>query len=442
MITLTGLLAVASFALVFWSELQFRNHGPVRFHHAALSLFADQAEVRWDEANPVRTRDFLQMLENRFQSHFQWVDAEGNDLIGDQDHPELFDFRRQPRLNPPPPANIKAYAPPRPVSAPTGEFAFLGPTTSGKYNLVEWVVPPPPQVPLVLFGIISTVLGLFGLLMAIKVARPIRQLETIVQEFGRGNFLSRSLLNRPDEIGQLASSFNQMADQIQLLVERERGVVRSVAHELRSPLTRMSLLLERLRNGKNVDQTIERIDAEIKSLSQIPDVLLQLSLIESGQASVMSQKFKLGEFLRSLTEKMEPLAGPRGISFQFQNMEIDLELSTDPALLGRSLENIMENAIRHSPEPGVIDVNIADQTDSIEIIIRDQGPGVPEQDISSIFRPFFRCDFSRNRHTGGLGLGLAITRSSIEALGGKVWAENAEPGLRVTVSLPHSAPSA
>lgn len=435
LISLAALLALGAVVLVFWAELQFRSHGPERFHQGALILLADQAEQKWAAGQADAVGPFLDEISSRFRNHFQWLDAEGNDLIGDEDHPELTDsdYLQRHSLER---SRRKGPGPRPPIMSENGRVAFVVRTSSGRFRLVEWVQPPPPRVPLALFSIVGLILCLFGVMMTMQVVRPVRKLQAIVEEFGRGNLQTRAQFNRSDEIGDLAGSFNQMADQIHTLVERERGVVRSVAHEVRGPLTRMSLLVERLRNGRQVDETIRRLDQEIKTLSQIPELLLQLSLVESGQAALRWEKQYLSDFIREIVERMEPSSTSRGCQIQMiQEDDFEIEIEMDPAILGRSVENILENAIRHAPEQSTIEISLKLMADQVELSIRDFGPGVPEQDLGSIFRPFFRCDASRTRNTGGLGLGLAITRSCVQALGGTIWARNANPGLMVTMSL-------
>ena len=272
-----------------------------------------------------------------------------------------------------------------------------------------------------------------------QVAVPVKNLKMILDRFGKGELTVRSELVRKDEIGQLASSFNQMADQVSSLVEQERKVVRSVAHEVRGPLTRMRLLLERVRTGKRLPETLDKMESEIQTLSKMPDILLQLSMVESGQSTIKKLPMEMDLYLESELEKMNLQGESRNCTFSYQRDEILAEswiINTDESILSRCLENILDNALRHAPSGTSIDVKLEKISDSYSITIRDYGDGVPEQEVSAIFRPFFRSDASRNRHTGGLGLGLAITRTGIQALGGKVWAENANPGLRVILSLP------
>ena len=171
----------------------------------------------------------------------------------------------------------------------------------------------------------------------------------------------------------------------------------------------------------------------------MPDILLHLSMVENGQASIVKKPVEMDEYLQSFILKMSPQSELKNCLLNFQRDEsisLEWQMETDPEILSRCLENIVRNAVRFAPEGTGIDLTLAKTGDDFIIKIRDQGPGVIENEISSIFRPFFRSDSSRNRHTGGLGLGLAITRSGVEALGGNVWAENASPGLRVTIKLP------
>ena len=431
-------LAFAVLVLVYWADLDFRNHGPFRFYQQTLQLFADKAEKLWLADDVKQLEALISELDIQYHSQFQLLDKSGKDLLGFDDHPELVEeISREINHDRPLRKSRDGVRPPR--HGRNGMMSFISPTTSQNFFIIQWVDVPPPRVPPPLFLFIAAVLSLFGWMMNKQVAVPVKNLKMILDRFGKGELTVRSELVRKDEIGQLASSFNQMADQVSSLVEQERKVVRSVAHEVRGPLTRMRLLLERVRTGKRLPETLDKLESEIQTLSRMPDILLQLSMVESGQSTIKKLPIEIDLYLESELEKMNLQGESRNCTFAYQRDEILAEswiINTDESILSRCLENILDNALRHAPSGTSIDVILEKTSGSYSITIRDYGDGVPEQEVSAIFRPFYRSDASRNRHTGGLGLGLAITRTGIQALGGKVWAENANPGLRVILSLP------
>lgn len=431
-------LAFAVLVLVYWADLDFRSHGPLQFYQETLQLFANQAEKHWLNHDIKNLEALFAELDEHYHSRFQLLDKFGTDVLGFDDHPELIEeVHREEENERVVMKSHDRFKPPH--RGRNRKMAFVGPTSSHNFYMIQWVEMPPPRIPPPLFLFIALILSLFGWLMNKQVAVPVRNLKMILERFGQGELTVRSEIDRKDEIGQLASSFNQMADQVSSLVEQERTVVRSVAHEVRGPLTRINLLIERVRSGKRLPETLDRLESEIKSLSQMPDILLRLSMVENGQAKIMKLPLAIERYLESEIQKMNLQAELRKCKFNFQCLSPKSDswtIETDESILSRCLENIIDNALRHSSADSVIDVTLNKNTDGYEITVRDYGSGVPEKDIHSIFRPFFRSDASRNRHTGGLGLGLAITRSGIQSLGGKVWAENSNPGLRVILSLP------
>lgn len=270
-----------------------------------------------------------------------------------------------------------------------------------------------------------------------------------MESFGEGDFSARSAIRRSDEIGQLATSFNAMASRIETDFNRERRMVRNIAHEVRTPLTRMLLLLERIRSGRYSEKAIEQMESEIQQLSMMPEKLIELSDIEQGRAKILLQQVDAIAFLENSIERMQLIASKKKclLTFEFNGKlitydnssaeENEFEIQTDPDLLARAIENIIDNAIRHSPDNFEIRLNCnLSENRTLTIEIHDSGPGVPEKDLTRIFTPFFRSDLSRNQNSGGLGLGLSISRSIVNALNGSIEARNTNPGLAMRITLP------
>ncbi len=470
--TLLASLAIGFALLVWWNHRTFREHGPERFHQSTMRFMADEAERIWTDEGTAGMLRFFDDLKTYFPGEFGWYDPQGHDLLGGPDRPELAvpnlpspgqplekvaiekskfrdrfgqekSFRRFPNHRHGRGDRSIDRPPSPPVRMDNGLMAFLIPSETGNYRLVQFIPAPPPlHLPYGPALALAGVLALFGFIISRQIAQPIRALKQSVESFGQGDLSQRSPIDRRDEIGDLSRTFNHMADQIAGIVERERGLVRSVAHEVRGPLTRMKLLLERLREDRDSARTLNRLDSEIAALSRIPDTLLHLARIETGHFEANPEPTALGPFLLKMRDRFEPLADK--IDVRVETDAADLENGTfdiDTALLERALENVMENAMRHTPPGSTVNVNVRRFDDLIELSVRDHGPGVPAEDLDAIFQPFFRSDRSRNRGTGGVGLGLAIARASVTAMGGTIEAEMADPGLRVTIRFP-ARPSA
>lgn len=424
-----------------WVNIEFRNHGPQMFHHDSLRFMANHLEQLWSQPDHQQFDDFIAKMNLEMRTEFQWLDENGNDLRGGINRPEVKEktsanTRKDRRHSNFGPGRRHLFLPP--IEDSNDRLGFINVTSSGNFLLVQWVKIRPPGLPPMLFLSIVSVLLLFGLLMSNYVARPVHQLKLTLEEFGKGNLAVRSGIRRADEIGDLVRAFNAMADQVATDIERERGMVRSISHEVRSPLTRMRLLLERIRKQKDTANSISRLESEIQTLGRIPDLLIQMADIEQGRAHLEMQNVGISEFLDFYVHRLEPVASAKSCKIMMELKEIsDLEsIRTDPEILGRCLENILENAIRFAPESTAIEMHCHKTDRQIVFQFRDYGSGVPDAELEKIFEPFFRSDASRNRHSGGLGLGLAITKSAVKALGGEISARNAQPGLLIEITMP------
>jgi two-component system sensor histidine kinase CpxA len=256
-----------------------------------------------------------------------------------------------------------------------------------------------------------------------------------VERFGAGDLDARIHWNRRDEIGDLARSFNQMAERLQLLRTAERRLLQDISHELRSPLARLSFAAELARTAPDRDRAVERLKGEIRRLTDLVSGLLEVARAEGESAETRFEKVNVDVFLTEIIESCEIEASARHCRLE-RKVGSGSTLRGHAELLRRAVENVLSNAIRHAPEASVIDVESAAADHNAVITIRDQGPGVPDDMLNKIFTPFFRVDESRDSTTGGLGLGLAIAQRAILLHHGQIRAENANPGLRVVIEVP------
>jgi len=169
-------------------------------------------------------------------------------------------------------------------------------------------------------------------------------------------------------------------------------------------------------------------------LSELVGSLLQVTRSEGDPASRKFEQVQLCRLLEHILDACRLEVETRGCKLNLQTSKAPIVVA-DHELLRRAIENVVRNAIRYAPKGSSIDVNMACQDSTVSITVRDQGPGVPEQELPNIFKPFYRVDDSRDNQTGGVGLGLAIARRALVLHGGEITARNANPGLLVTIKL-------
>ena len=285
------------------------------------------------------------------------------------------------------------------------------------------------------FSGFPVLIGALCYLLAVHLASPLRNLRRVVDRFGRGELGMRFHLARRDEIGELARAFNRMADHITTLLSAERRLLQDVSHELRSPLARLGFAVELAKTSNDQEAALTRIRKEADRLGQLVDELLQLTRAEGDPAARNVDEFDLGELIDDLVEDC-------AVEAEAKKCRLVTRIAEKPILFGerelvrRACENVLRNAIRHAPADSQIEVSLSTRDGRATITIRDYGPGVPPDVLGEIFQPFYRVEKDRDRSSGGIGLGLAITQRAIELHHGRVTAQNANPGLIVEIELP------
>jgi signal transduction histidine kinase len=243
--------------------------------------------------------------------------------------------------------------------------------------------------------------------------------------------------NRHDELGALGKGFDSMAKRLQALVEGQQRLLHDVSHELRSPLARLQAAMDLLQQQPDrASYFIARMERESERMDRLIGELLTLARLDAGMFETQEEIFELNEVLEAIAEDAVFEAQTRECRVVVENAQT-LSVEGNPDLLHRAIENIVRNALRHSPEGGLITISAkrASEKSHLSLVIADEGDGVPEDEINSIFEPFFRSA-KADRFTG-YGLGMAITRQIVEAHNGRVRAENAKQGgLVVTIELP------
>ena len=283
-------------------------------------------------------------------------------------------------------------------------------------------------------------IGLVGWWVARSVARPVEALRRATRRMAEGELSAR--VGRQgglahDELAQLAGDFDIMAARIEALVAHDRGVLQDLSHELRSPLARLQLILDLARRSANATEAIpyfQQAEAEVARLDRMLGEMLALSRMEGGLPGMQRERVDLTDVVRNGVEQSRLEADARRVDLRLAS-EAPVMVSGNAMLLERALENLLANAIKYSPAGGIVEVTLRSEQQFAELVLRDHGPGVPEAELASLFRPFFRG--SNAARAEGHGLGLAIVQRVVEVHGGTIEVHNAEGGgLQVRLRLP------
>lgn len=272
-------------------------------------------------------------------------------------------------------------------------------------------------------------------LLAYYLTYPVRRLQRAVERFGHGDLSARAASRRRDELGELARTFDRMADRIQTLLSAERRLLLDISHELRSPLSRLRVAVELARSGQSRDTALNRIDKEAERLNALVSGLLQVTRAEGDPDSLRREPVRLDRLLEELVGDASLEAQARGSEVRLAGTQA-VTVPGDAELLRRAIENVIRNAIRHTPEATAVQASLEEAGGRAIVRVRDYGPGVPEEALPRIFDAFYRVESDRGRDSGGTGLGLSIARRAVELHEGSIRARNAGPGLAVEIDLP------
>ncbi len=289
-------------------------------------------------------------------------------------------------------------------------------------------------------AIFASLLALIvALYLSYRLLRPIGELTSAANQLAAGNLDQRVPVRGDDELATLASTFNHMAASLQQAEIRRRALTADIAHELRTPLAVQRAYLEALEDGI-YDLTLDNLKP-IKEhnhlLTRLVDDLRTLALADSGQLELVCTPTDFTALIKRVTARLEPQAAERQIQIQLSLDEACPLLSLDAQRIEQILHNLLDNALRYTPDGALIPVALTVGREQCFLTVRDSGPGIPPEDLTLIFERFYRAGKSRSRADGGTGLGLSIARKIAQAHGGDLTAKNhPEGGAVFTLVLP------
>ncbi|MFF7787961.1 ATP-binding protein [Streptomyces sp. NPDC007991] len=270
------------------------------------------------------------------------------------------------------------------------------------------------------------------------VLKPVRVLDATTHDIATGRLKSRvAAAGGPPELRRLARSFNEMADNVEDVLEQQRAFVADASHQLRNPLAALLLRIELLSfELPEGNQEIASVQSEGKRLAQVLDDLLDLALAEHTDADLKITD--IGELAAERVAAWSPTAEAKGV-----HLVSDCPPTTgwaDPVALSSALDGIIDNAVKFTPEGRTVEVTVARDGDTSSVVVTDQGPGLTDEELARIGDRFWRS--SRHQNIKGSGLGLSIARALLAAGGGSIAYDHHEPqGLKVTVTVPRVGPA-
>jgi two-component system OmpR family sensor kinase len=279
-------------------------------------------------------------------------------------------------------------------------------------------------------------------LLASYFSRPIRTLRQALHGLAKGNLaqrISQTMGTRRDELSDLSRDFDHMAEQIQTLMHSQKRLLHDVSHELRSPLARLQVSIGLARQQpERCLQTLERIEREAQRLDHLVGEVLTLSRLEAGVPQAIDEYLDILELLDAVVDdaRFEAQALNKQVNFACELGEA-LITKGYGELLFRAFDNVIRNALHHTPEHSSVQVSVqwAAAIQQLQVTVEDCGKGVAPEELQSIFAAFQRSQ-QPSVHKG-YGLGLAIAKRAIETHQGRIWAENrSEGGLRISILLP------
>jgi signal transduction histidine kinase len=413
----------------------------------ALKLYDQNAVSFLEKGQPQAATAYLRQLEHSADVQFFWFDARGNKLYGGEQVPG----RVQELAAHVTRTGQQEFVPTQRATL-GGQIAVAA--NGERYVLVAQILHGHGPFALrrsteefiVRLGLAILISGFVCFWLARYLTGPLVRLRTATHQLASGNLRARAVeTKRADEIAELVHDFNRMAERLEVLLNSQRQLISDISHELRSPLARLNVALglARQRAGEDSTKALDRIELEADRLNEMIGKLLTLARLESGEPPAARSAVQILDLLQEVVADADFEARSRDCGVKLVQAEGCTTLG-NPELLRSAFENVVRNGVRYTAAASEVEIQLQCQTqnsgESVAVIsVRDHGPGVPDQEIANLFRPFYRLDAARERQTGGTGLGLAIAERAVRLHQGSITAHNAQGGgLLVEIRLPAS----
>ncbi|HET7271450.1 MAG TPA: ATP-binding protein [Rubrobacter sp.] len=283
-----------------------------------------------------------------------------------------------------------------------------------------------------------------SLFVARRIVHPLRLMRAATRRIAAGRYDERVPAGTGDELGDLAESFNAMAQTLQATEQRRLDLISDVSHELRTPLSTIEGYMEGLIDGvvEPSDETWALVHAEAERLRHLVDDLQHLSRAEAGRLALREERIMSHEAIRQVAGRLAPLFDAKGVTLKTEVRKRPPPVLADPDRLAQVLTNLLSNALRHTPPGGSVTAEAEPRKERVLFRISDTGEGIAEEHLPHVFERFYRADRARSRGDGGAGLGLAISKALVEAMGGEIWAESEgqDRGAAFSFTLPAASP--
>jgi signal transduction histidine kinase len=300
------------------------------------------------------------------------------------------------------------------------------------------------ELPLLLVGVVAGALALGMVqILARGMTSPLREMVTAARAMAHGDYSRRVRATSRDEVGELARAFNTMASELAETERLRRDLVATVSHELRTPISALQAVLENLVDEVEPPDpgTLKTMLLQTQRLGALVNELLDLSRLEAGTVPLERRPFEVEPLLlQAVAESRLHAEAIRPVRLSVSVEPPGLRIHGDPERIHQVVSNLLENAVRHSPDDGQVTVTAVGDRSVVRIEVADQGPGIPEDEAERVFERFYRGTTGSSRQSG-TGLGLAIARWIVDLHGGDIRAEPNRPhGCRMAVALPRGRP--
>lgn len=308
----------------------------------------------------------------------------------------------------------------------------------------------PRRVPVILpiltvaWGLLMVAIG--ALALRRWIARPLAELTRATEAFGAGKLQTRAHVARQDELGELARTFNQMTERIEHTVRSEKELLANISHELRTPLARIRVAMDLAHEGdsETTRGMLQEIESDVAELDSMLENVLTIRRLEAESGVASSAGFSMLPVPTTVVSLFDETVLRFRARFPARPLQVESALLEqdsvlmDRVLFRRALDNLLANAHQHSGTPNApIVLRAARVGDDVHIEVADRGDGIAPSDLTNVFEPFFRADRSRTRATGGVGLGLTLTKQIVEAHRGTIRVHSElGKGTCFTISLP------